>query len=90
VSINGLLGGIDLDFKKIGVNAAESNTGFVVRRKSRFELEYIENGETVNIEVEPGDGLAIYVSSLKRSGSEQIIKNICAAMDFLGTKYVLS
>lgn len=87
--INGFLGGIDLTFRKVGVNAAESSTGFVVSRKNRFELEYTENGETINIEVEPGDGLAIYVSSLRHNNRDQIIKNICAAMAFLGTKYVL-
>jgi hypothetical protein len=78
-----------MTFRKPGVNTAESVEGFIVRRKSRFELEYYENGKGIIVEVEPGEGLAIYASSMRNDDKQRIIKNIGTALDFLGIKYIL-
>lgn len=78
-----------MGFKTIEVNAVESDQGFIVRRKNRFELEYIENDERVVIEVEPGQGLAVYVSNLHLKNKEHIVKNICDALEYMGVNYIL-
>jgi hypothetical protein len=88
-------------FRQTGPNAAESADGFTVRRVSRNTIEYAEGNRKTLIEVEPGDGLAIYRQSLERWESPrtdepldnlkkaEIIHRVCAAMDFLGIRYVL-
>jgi hypothetical protein len=80
-----------MKFRKIGINAAEAEEGFSVCRKSRYELEYCEAGKSISIEVEPGEGLAIYTSSLKldTENKKRVIKNICAALEFLKIEYVI-
>lgn len=81
-----------MKFKKIGANEAESNEGFIVRRNSRCELEYIEAGKSIFIEVEPGEGLAVYISSLNIDAKEKerIAKNISSALKFLNIDYLLA
>lgn len=76
-------------FKQIGMNAVASDDGFVVRRKSRSELEYVENDRHVSIEVEPGDGLAVYVSGLECDNMDRIIRNVCAALNHMKVRYIL-
>ena len=78
-----------MEFKKIEINAVQSDSGFVVRRKSRFELEYIEKGKNIIIEVEPGKGLAVYASTLQCNDKEQVVKNVCDALDFMDVDYIL-
>lgn len=67
-----------------------------------MELKYSENHRSLLVEVEPGDGLAIYQSSISAwnppnegdaitsEERERIIRNICDALDFLQVKYVLA
>ena len=85
-------------FTETGVNSLASTDGFAVRRRSRSELEYKTDNKTVVIEVEPGDALAIYISSVRKWDSEggeigpvqrdQIAKNVAAAMNFWRLEYV--
>ena len=89
-------------FKQIGPNEAASSEGYRVKRSGRFELQYIEEERKVSVEVEPGDGLAIYTSSIKHwemndgSGtavsseeSAEIVERISEALNFLNTKYII-
>lgn len=89
-------------FKKIGPNEAESSEGFVVRRTGRFELLYCEADRESSIEVEPGEGLAVYVSSIRswrlQDGSNaqitseeraQITKRVSEALAFLEIIFVI-
>ncbi len=88
-------------FTQLGPNAAQSNEGFRVERTGRNHLKYSEGARSILIEVEPGDGLAIYASSIsgwgggsegepvKQPDMERIIKNVCQALDFLQTPYVV-
>ncbi len=80
-----------MKFRKTGINAVKAEEGFTVCRKNRFELEYCEAGKCISIEVEPGDGLAIYVSSinLDAENKKRVINNICEALRFLKIDYVL-
>jgi len=67
-----------------------------------MELKYSEGHRSLLIEVEPGDGLAIYRASISawnppnkgnaitNEERERIIRNICAALDFLQVQYVLA
>jgi hypothetical protein len=52
-------------FARTGPNAAESSEGFSVRRVSRTALEYRCGIRQLEIEVEPGDGLAVYGPSVR-------------------------
>jgi hypothetical protein len=88
-------------FTQLGTNAAQSSEGFKVERAGRNYLKYSEGDLSTLIEVEPGDGLAIYTSSISRwsGGSEhepfkqtdiqRIIKNVCKTLEFLQTPYVV-
>lgn len=89
-------------FTRLGPNSAQSTDGFRVERIGRMELKYSEGSRSVTVEVEPGDGLAIYRGtitswnpphnddSLTGEDMARIIRNICAALEFLGTEYVLA
>jgi hypothetical protein len=79
-----------MGFKKIEINAVQSDDGFVVKRKNRFELEYTEKENKIVIEVEPGKGLAVYVSTLECDDKERIVKNICDALDYMKVDYLLA
>lgn len=86
---------------KIGPNAARSSDGFTVNTQSRYEMEYEAGGKKLLIEVEPGEGLAVYRSSVRtwlpphdkeELTDEEIatvIERVCVALKFLGIKYVL-
>lgn len=88
-------------FKQLGPNSAESSDGFKVERTGRSELRYTEGARSVIIEVEPGDGLAIYTSSISawslggttkpihREEVDRITRNVGEALDFLQTPYVV-
>jgi hypothetical protein len=88
-------------FTKLGPNSAKSDEGFMVSRISRDELEYKIGSKRLLVEVEPGDGLAIYPSTIvwwetegekeyvSKRQKAKIIKNICDALDFLKIKYVI-
>ncbi len=89
-------------FTHLGPNSAESSEGIKVERIGRTELRYSEGGRSLIVEVEPGNELAIYRASITRwnspndnevlTGDEKnrIVRNICAALDFLKTPYVLA
>ncbi|HOX03240.1 MAG TPA: Imm74 family immunity protein [Verrucomicrobiota bacterium] len=67
-----------------------------------MELKYTEADRNLVVEVEPGEGLAIYRSSisgwnppneseaLTDDDRQRIVRNICAALDFLQVPYVLA
>jgi len=89
-------------FTKLGPNSVKSDEGFTVSIVKRYELEYKTENKRVLIEIEGGDGLAVYESSIEWWETEgekeyiskrqktKIIKNICAALDFLKIKYVIT
>jgi hypothetical protein len=88
-------------FTKLGPNSVKSDEGFTVSIAKRYELEYRTEGKRVLVEIEGGDGLAVYESSIEWWETEgdkeyvskeeraQIIKNICDALTFLKIKYVI-
>jgi hypothetical protein len=88
-------------FTQLGPNSVQSSNGFKVERKSRIQIKYTEGERSVVIEVEPGDGLAIYVSSIAAwttlAGNEpigrgevaRIVDNLCQALEFLKIPYLL-
>ncbi len=88
-------------FTKRGPNAVESDEGFAIRRTARYSLEYREGDRKLEVEVEPGDGLAVYGESIRfwdsSTGGEpvtaaekaSILQNIARALDFLGVKNVI-
>ena len=88
-------------FSRLGPNAARSSDGFEVVRTGRMQLKYREGSRSLTVEVEPGDGLAIYRGSvvgwdaphedrgLTPDQKHRIVERICAALDFLGVPYVL-
>lgn len=88
-------------FKQLGPNSVQSDEGYTVSIIKRFELEYNAEGKRLIVEIEPGESLAIYASSIEWWGTEGgkeyvskkkkalIIKNICQALDFLKIKYII-
>jgi hypothetical protein len=92
---------LPMAFLKIGPNAAESDTGFRVERTGRMELRYTERGRSLVIEVEPGDGLAVYQSTIRgwqpphdaemlnSADRARVVSNVVAALRFLGVDFVL-
>ena len=53
------------NYEKLGPSHVRSAKGFQVRRLSRFALSYMEGDAEVLIEVESGDGLAVYSSTIR-------------------------
>ncbi len=51
-------------FKYLNANSVESTDGYTVSRTQRFEVVYTEGDRSAAVEVEPGDGLAIYSQTL--------------------------
>lgn len=90
------------DFTRLGPNSAQSPDGFRVERVGRMELRYTEGSHSLVVEVEPGEGLAVYASSisvwdppnerdvLDNSDRRRIVRNLCAALEFLEVPYVLA
>jgi hypothetical protein len=88
-------------FIKLGPNSVKSDDGFSLSRISRDRMEYKEGNKRVLVGVEPGDGLAIYPSTIEwweiegdkeyisKEDRTQIVKNICDALTFLKIKYVI-
>lgn len=88
-------------FTKLGPNSVKSNEGFTVSIIKHYELEYKTESKRVLVEIEGGDGLAVYESSIEwwetegdkeyvsKEEKAQIIKNICDALTFLKIKYVI-
>lgn len=86
-------------FSRIGPNAVKSTDGFSVSRTTRNSIRYTEGQREIDIEVEPGDGLAIYKSSITawtHGGYREpvlshevtrVIENLCAALEFLETPH---
>jgi hypothetical protein len=75
---------------------AAANPAFIVARINRHTMQYVENDETIEIEVEPGDGLAIYMATATSSHGEVnearreiIAGRIEAAMRFWGHAFVI-
>jgi hypothetical protein len=66
-----------------------------------MELRYTESGKSLIVEIEPGDGLAVYTStitgwqaphdaeSFTASDKTRVIANIAEALRFLGVDFVL-
>lgn len=66
-----------------------------------MELRYTESGKSLIVEVEPGDGLAVYTSTITgwqtpheaepftASDKTRVIANIAEALRFLGVDFVL-
>jgi hypothetical protein len=89
-------------FARIGSNAAESTEGFSVRRLSHNALEYTSGGRYLEIEVEPGEALAVYRSTLKtwlpphdveplsEDERDVILSRVSAALRFLKIDHVLA
>ena len=87
-------------FTKLGPNEVQSKDGFSVKRTHRYEVIYCEDGKTLKIEVEPGDGLAIYKESmewlppnqhdfLSDKDKKRILTNISKAFDFLEIDHII-
>jgi len=89
-------------FKQLGPNEAASTEGYSIKRAGRFELLYTEGERKISVEVEPGDGLAIYTSSISywkmNDGSEvevtseeleKVVARISKALNFLNTEHVI-
>ena len=90
-------------FKQIGPNEVTSSEGFSVKRSGRFELQYVEAGREISVEVESGDGLAVYTSAISHwkmsNGSEvevsdgeleQIVDRISKGLTFLNIEHVIA
>ena len=87
---------------RIGANAIQSSDGFSVRISSN-ELLYSEHGKAIRIEIEPGDGLAVYASTIKMWENEdeseiepvssddqtRIVENISNALIALGIRFAI-
>jgi hypothetical protein len=86
--------GIDI-FRYTGPNNVISDAGFSVRRTSRTELLYQENEFFLSIEVEPGEGLAVYLSAAAKSNAidefafAKIKQRVESALKFMGVNYVV-
>src|SRR5262249_46502596 len=52
-------------YKTLGPNWVESSDGFSVRRTNRSTVVYREGDREARIEVEPGDGLAVYGQTIQ-------------------------
>jgi hypothetical protein len=84
-------------FTKTGMNAVESSEGFSVARLSRNDLQYSEGPESVIIEVEPGNGLAIYASTLNSwnhqpidsAKKEQILARVSDALKYMEVEHII-
>jgi hypothetical protein len=80
-------------FKILGVNHVESVRGFSVRRKGRNSLLYTRSSVTLEIEVEPGETLGVYLThSAKAQGVSnqeiQAIRNdLTEALQFMNVKF---
>ena len=83
-------------FRTVGVNHVESVRGFSVRRKDRNSLLYTRTGLALEIEVEPGESLEVYLThSAKAQGvSDQEIQNIwnnlAEALQFMNVKFEIT
>ena len=89
-------------FQQISPNEVSSAEGFRIKRANRNTLIYIEGNRRIVIEVEPGDGLAIYVSTIRdwilcdgkvltvtEEERKEIIDRISRAYSFLGIKHLM-
>jgi hypothetical protein len=88
-------------FTKLGPNAVQASNGFKVERTGRNQLKYSEAQGYVLIEVEPGDGLAVYLASISHwivgnekvwidpKERESIARNVERALEFLRIPYVV-
>lgn len=84
-------------FTELGPNRlASANPAFIVARTNRHTMQYVEIDETIDIEVEPGDGLAIYMATAKSPRGEVdearraiIAERIESAMRFWGHAFII-
>ena len=87
-------------FERVGPNEAKSDSGFSVRRSGRNDLIYTDQGHRLVVEVEPGDGLAVYMSqvtawaepsdeSISTEKKIEIRENIASALTYLGIRHVM-
>lgn len=85
-------------FIQTGPNQVISDEGYSVKRTKRHELSFAQADKYIFVEVEPGEGLAIYESSISEWSSGEkispdekkaILEKISRALDFLNTKHVI-
>lgn len=89
--------------KKINNKRVESSEGFIVEYINIHELRYIEGDRVAAIEIEPGpNDFSVYTQTLTtwlppyecdvitEEKRNRIIKNIQAALTFLGVKHVIN
>jgi len=87
-------------FTVLGPNWVESSDGYSVRRTDRTSLLYSEGGKDLVVEVEPGDGLAVYVqtitawrpphqdAALDKADRHRIVDRILAALRHMGIEAI--
>jgi hypothetical protein len=85
---------------KLGPNWVESSDGYSVRRTRRMSLTYREGDKEMEIEVEPGDGLAVYSQTIRQwrpphdqetvteADRDRILSHVVEAFRFLGVDVV--
>ncbi len=76
-------------FIRSGPNSATSSEGYSVSRTERCVLQYTEGERLLIVEVELGEQLAVYASSLSCGDRDLIVDRIGKALDFLGVPHVI-
>ena len=88
-------------FKTLGPNWVESSDGYSVRITGRLTLLYAEGDRQVDVEVEPGEGLAVYAGSIEgwnppfeedpltASDRRRIVARIVDGLAHMGVKAVV-
>ena len=89
-------------FKRTGPNEAVSEEGFRIRRVSRDQLYYEDSDGIVELEVEPGEPLAVYFpkSLVRKVGAESrdvdtakasvIRRRIEEGLRYLGIRHIIA
>jgi hypothetical protein len=87
-------------YKSLGPSWVESSDGYTVRRTNRTELIYTEGDREVDVEVEPGDGLAVYAQTISEwkapfgdhpltaTDRQRILTRIMDALAHMGVKAI--
>ena len=93
---------IEQMLKLLGPNWVGSSEGYALRRTGRTSLLYSEGGKELSVEVEPGDGLAIYVQTvvswrpphqdepLRSTDRQRIVARILEALRHMGIEAILA
>lgn len=87
------------NFIKLGPSSVKHSTGYIVSLVKRYLMEYREDNHLMIIEIDDGKSLGIYKGTIKewqppydneiisKEKTEEIIRNIKDALNFLGIKY---